>query len=95
MRSAFYATTGGDTRCCAAVRDADFRETIASIGTPSLVISGAHDVATPPVDGLYLAQRVAGSRSLTLDTAHLSNIESPREFSEAVRSFCQTECAKP
>jgi 3-oxoadipate enol-lactonase len=84
----------GYVRCCAAVRDADFRETIAAIRTPLLVISGAHDVATPPADGLYLAQRIAGSRSLTLDTAHLSNIESPHEFSEAVRSFCQTECAK-
>jgi 3-oxoadipate enol-lactonase len=84
----------GYVRCCAAVRDADFRETIAGIRTPVLVINGAHDVATPPADGLYLAQRVAGSRSLTLDTAHLSNIESPREFSEAVRAFCQAECAK-
>lgn len=85
----------GYVRCCAAVRDADFRETIAGIGTPLLAISGAHDVATPPADGLYLAQRIAGSRSLTLDTAHLSNIESPREFGYAVRSFCQTQCAKP
>ena len=84
----------GYVRCCAAVRDADFRDTIAGIRTPLLVISGAHDVATPPADGLYLAQRIAGSRTLTLDTAHLSNIESPHEFSEAVRSFCQTECAK-
>ena len=59
-----------------------------------LVINGAHDVATPPADGLYLAQRIAGSRSLTLDTAHLSNIESPREFGDAVRAFCQTEPPK-
>jgi 3-oxoadipate enol-lactonase len=80
----------GYVRCCAAVRDADFRETIARIRTPSLVISSAHDVATPPADGLYLTQRIAGSRSLTLDTAHLSNIEAPQEFSEAVRSFCRT-----
>jgi len=84
----------GYVRCCAAVRDADFRQTIAGIRTPVLVINGAHDVATPPADGLYLAQRIAGSRSLTLDTAHLSNIESPREFSDAVRAFCQTESVK-
>jgi 3-oxoadipate enol-lactonase len=84
----------GYVRCCAAVRDADFRETIVRIRTPLLLISGADDVATPPADGLYLAQRIAGSRSLTFDTAHLSNIESPHEFSEAVGSCCQTECAK-
>ena len=83
----------GYVRCCAAIRDADFRDAIAGIRTPVLVISGAHDVATPPADALYLAQRIAGSRSLTLDTAHLSNIESSREFSEALRSFCRANDA--
>jgi 3-oxoadipate enol-lactonase len=83
----------GYVACCAAIRDADFRDAIASIRTPVLVISGAHDVATPPADALYLAQRIAGSRSLTLDTAHLSNIESSREFSEALRSFCRANDA--
>ncbi len=78
----------GYVLCCAAVRDTDFREAVAGIRTPVLVINGAHDVATPPADGLYLAKCIAGSRSLMLDTAHLSNIESSREFSEALRSFC-------
>ena len=48
---------------------------------------------TPPADGHYLAQRIAGSQSLTLDAAHLSNIESSREFSEALSSFCRANGA--
>ena len=50
-------------------------------------------VITPPADGLYLAQRIAGSQSLTFDTAHLSNIESSRNFSEALSSFCRANDA--
>ena len=75
-------------RCCAAVRDTDLREEIARISVPTLVINGEHDVATPPADGHFVAQRIVGSRTLTLDAAHLSNIESPREFSEALLAFC-------
>lgn len=83
----------GYVRCCAVVRDTDLREAIIRIEAPVLVISGAHDVATPPADGHFVAQRITGSRSLTLDAAHLSNIESPREFSQALRSFCRANDA--
>lgn len=79
----------GYMHCCTAVRDTDLREAIARITTPVLVISGADDVATPPADGHFIAQRIAGARSVTLDAAHLSNIEAPREFSEALLAFCR------
>lgn len=77
----------GYTQCCAAIRDTDFRNTIARIGTPTLVISGTQDIATTPADGCFLAQHIAGSRAVEIDSAHLSNIEKPREFTAALRAF--------
>jgi 3-oxoadipate enol-lactonase len=81
----------GYAQCCAAVRDADFSEDVARIATPVLVINGAHDLATPPAEGHFLAQRIPGAHSVTLNAAHLSNIEAPLEFSDALRSFCRVD----
>ena len=72
---------------CAAVRDFDVRESIAAIRVPALVIAGTHDVATTPIDGRYLAERIPGARYVELNTAHLSNIEEPQRFSSEVNSF--------
>lgn len=77
----------GYIRCCAAIRDTDHREAISRIPVPTLVVTGARDIATPPADGRFLAQHIAGSQSVEFDSAHLSNIESSREFNEALLSF--------
>ena len=47
---------------CAALRDFDARETIAAIHIPTLVIAGAHDAATTPADGRFLADHIPGAR---------------------------------
>lgn len=94
VKVAFERTpAAGYVRCCAAIRDADLREAIARITMPVLVICGAHDVATPPADGQFIAQRIASARAVTLDAAHLSNIEAPREFDAALLSFCRANHA--
>jgi 3-oxoadipate enol-lactonase len=80
-------SAAGYAGCCAAIRDADFREEVARIAVPTLVISGTHDLATPPADAAFLAQRIAGARSVEIDAAHLSNIERPQEFTAALRAF--------
>src|SRR5580692_6942791 len=72
---------------CAAVRDFDVRETVATIRVPTLVIAGTHDAATTPADGRYLAGHIAGARYVELDTAHLSNIEDHARFGSEVSSF--------
>jgi 3-oxoadipate enol-lactonase len=77
----------GYVRCCAAIRDADNREAITRIRAPTLIINGTRDIATPPADGRFLVQRIAGSQLVELDAAHLSNIESSQEFNEALLSF--------
>jgi 3-oxoadipate enol-lactonase len=77
----------GYAACCAAVRDFDFREQLPEIRTPSLVISGEHDPATPPSDGRFLAQRIPGAKYVELNAAHLSNIEDSDRFSKELAAF--------
>src|SRR5271168_4281356 len=59
---------------CAAVRDFDARESIATIGVPTLVIAGTHDSATTPAEGRYLAETIYDAQFTELSAAHLSNI---------------------
>jgi 3-oxoadipate enol-lactonase len=73
--------------CCAALRDEDLRDAIASIQRPVRAIAGRADVATPPEALQLVHERIAGSTMVTLDAAHLSNVERAEEFSEALRDF--------
>jgi 3-oxoadipate enol-lactonase len=77
----------GYVACCAAVRDMDQREGVASIHVPTLVIAGTHDIATPATDGRFLTDRIEGSRYVELDAAHLSNIEAAPAFTAALLAF--------
>ena len=73
--------------CCAALRDADLRPEAAQVRARSLVVTGAHDVATPPADGEWLAGAIAGAGLVALDAAHLGNLERAEEFNRAVGQF--------
>jgi 3-oxoadipate enol-lactonase len=75
--------------CAAALRDLDLREQVQAIALPVLVVGGVHDVATPFADAEFLHQRIAGSRLVALEAAHLSNIEQADAFNEALRGFLQ------
>ena len=77
----------GYAGCCAAVRDFDFREALSAIRVSTLVVSGARDPATPPADGRFLAERIAGAQYVELPTSHLSNFQAPAEFTSALLRF--------
>jgi len=81
----------GYLACCAALRDADFREDIKQIRTPTLVISGAKDTSAPPADGRYLSSAIPGAQYVELNAAHISNIEAPAEFTREVMHFLNAE----
>jgi 3-oxoadipate enol-lactonase len=73
--------------CCAALRDADLRDEVSAITASTLLIASTADTATP-VEGLeFLRQRVTASQMVTLESAHLSNVERAEEFTEAVLDF--------
>jgi 3-oxoadipate enol-lactonase len=75
--------------CCAAIRDADFRESAACIDCPTLIVAGSEDPVTSPADGRFLAESIAGARYVELPAAHLSNVEAADSFNEALIEFLQ------
>jgi 3-oxoadipate enol-lactonase len=80
----------GYAGCCAAVRDMDLTGLLSAIRTPTLVIGGDHDLSTPWVgNGEILAASIPGAKTVRLPSAHLSNVECPREFTAALLAFLQ------
>jgi len=77
----------GYLSCCAAIRDYDCREQLEKIGAPTLLITGAHDPATPAADGRFIAAHIRGAKYAELDAAHLSNIEDQDRFTLELAAF--------
>jgi 3-oxoadipate enol-lactonase len=77
----------GYIACVEAIRDMDFRASNPSISKPTLVIVGNHDPATPPAAGQEIARQIKGAKVAALEAAHISNIEQPKAFTEAVLNF--------
>ncbi|KPX40348.1 Alpha/beta hydrolase fold protein [Pseudomonas syringae pv. helianthi] len=76
---------------CAAVRDADFREQIAAIKLPVLVVCGTEDAVTTPADGRFMVERIQGSQMIELHAAHLSSVEAGEAFTAPVLAFLTAE----
>jgi 3-oxoadipate enol-lactonase len=72
---------------CAAIRDMDQRGELAGIKLPTLVIAGTHDKSTPPEDGRFAADQIAGAQYVELDAAHLSNWEQSDIFTGHLAGF--------
>jgi 3-oxoadipate enol-lactonase len=94
LKAMFERTpAAGYVGCCAADRDADLREMVAAIRAPTLIVAGRHDLATPPAQGEWLAQRIPGARCVELATAHLSNLEAPNAFIALIAEhIARTSC---
>ncbi|MCG8442801.1 MAG: 3-oxoadipate enol-lactonase [Caulobacterales bacterium] len=88
VRQMLLATSvEGYAATCAAVRDMDLRPALARITAPTLVIVGAHDPSTPPAAGRAIAAAVPGAAERELASAHMSNVEAARAFTDAVTGF--------
>jgi 3-oxoadipate enol-lactonase len=77
----------GYAACCAAVRDADFRQELPRVTARTLVIAGAQDPVIPPAEARLVADGIPGASYLELQAAHLSNIEAAPQFTEALLKF--------
>jgi 3-oxoadipate enol-lactonase len=77
----------GYAHCCEAIRDADLSNSLKNIAVPTLVISGDHDPVIPAADSEKFAAAIRGSRHIRLNASHLSNIEQPQRFTQAVLEF--------
>jgi 3-oxoadipate enol-lactonase len=88
MRDMFVATKlPGYIGCCEAVRDMDFRASNSTIKNPVLVIVGGQDAATPPAAGEALQRQLKDAKLVSLDAAHISNVEQPKLYTKAVLNF--------
>jgi 3-oxoadipate enol-lactonase len=66
----------GYAGCCEAIGGLDLSDEIGAIKAPTLVIAGAQDPVSPPADGRFVADRIAGARFEVVDPgAHLSSVE--------------------
>ena len=76
---------------CAAVRDMDQRADLGRIATPTLVIGGKHDKATPPEHGELIARSIPGAKYVELNAAHLSNWEVAQAFTQQLLAFLRNQ----
>src|SRR6185369_16214472 len=79
---------GGYAACCQAISKLNLTDRLHEISIPTMVAVGADDPATTVEMSRTIHQRIAGSELVILkDAAHLSNLEQPDAFNEAVLGF--------
>jgi 3-oxoadipate enol-lactonase len=81
----------GYAATCAAIRDADLREAVRSIHAPVLVLVGRHDTVTPQGIAALLSSSISKAKLVTLEAAHLSNIEDAEQFTDKAIEFLLAE----
>lgn len=94
---AVMAKIGGDIRntpvagfagCCDAIAKIDVLDRLKEIDCPSLVIVGDQDHGTPPEMARQIHANLRGSELLIIPSAaHLSNVEQPQAFNDALLGF--------
>ena len=77
----------GYIACCEALSTLDQRALLPGIKSPTLVIAGRHDTSTPVAAGEYIRSQIPGASLTILDAAHISNVEQPHAFTDAVIGF--------
>jgi 3-oxoadipate enol-lactonase len=97
VRSVLLGTSAqGYAGCCAALRDADFSQSLDKIRTPTLVIVGDRDQGTPWTGhGELLARGIQGAQVAHLPAAHLSNLEEPEAFTKTLSEFLREPATGP
>ncbi|WP_217712324.1 proline iminopeptidase-family hydrolase [Streptomyces sp. NA02950] len=84
-----YATMNGpnEFHVIGTLKDWDITDGLDAVRTPTLLISGRHDEATPVCMGPY-AERVPGARwELFEHSSHLPHLEEPERFLEVMTDF--------
>ena len=77
----------GYAACCEALATSDLRESIGRIAVPTLLLAGADDPVTTVADAQAMQASIAGSSLAVVPASHLSNLEAPQAFEQAVLDF--------
>lgn len=77
----------GYAACCAALADLDLRDALPRIKAQTLVIAGRYDASAPLQMAATIRAGIPGASLTILDAAHISNVEAPYGFNEALTGF--------
>jgi 3-oxoadipate enol-lactonase len=77
----------GYLACCEALSRLDQRDLLPRIKSPTLVIAGSHDMATPVAASEFIRSNIPNANLTILDAAHISNIERSHAFADTVVGF--------
>lgn len=89
IRRHFLATpVAGYIGCSEAIGNLNYLERLSEVKTPTLIIVGEEDPATPVAASEAIHERMPNSRLVVLPSAaHLSNVEQPDAFNRALIGF--------
>jgi len=78
----------GYVGCCQAIAALNLTDRLKAINVPTLIIVGEDDPGTPVAASRTIQEHIKGSELVILKSAaHLSNLEQPQAFNEALTSF--------
>jgi 3-oxoadipate enol-lactonase len=77
----------GYAACCDALAASDLRDDLHRITTPTLLLAGSSDPVTTVADAQAMQAGIAGARLAVVPASHLSNLEAPRAFDQALLHF--------
>jgi 3-oxoadipate enol-lactonase len=77
----------GYLAACEALSTLDQRALLPQIKSRTLVIAGRQDQATPVAAAEFIRANIPGASLTLLDAAHISNVEQPHAFTDAVVGF--------
>jgi 3-oxoadipate enol-lactonase len=78
----------GYAACCEAIMALDHLDGLRTLTHRALIVAGAQDQAAPPALSQEIVHAWPGAELLVIeDAAHLSNLEQPQAFNDAVRRF--------
>jgi 3-oxoadipate enol-lactonase len=88
VRRMFVATpVAGYVGCCEALSRLDQRDLLPKIPRPVLIVAGRHDTGTTVEQAEFMRKAIPKASMTLLDAAHLSNVEQPYAFNDALIGF--------
>jgi 3-oxoadipate enol-lactonase len=80
----------GYAACCGALANSDLRSKLGHITSPTLLLAGASDPVTTTADARDMLADIPGAQLAVVAASHLSNLEAPQAFNQAVLQFLAT-----
>ncbi|HEY8338102.1 MAG TPA: 3-oxoadipate enol-lactonase [Tardiphaga sp.] len=80
-------SAAGYAGCCEVLASTDLLADLPRIACPVRIIAGSQDRSTPPERSEQMRAAIAGADLVMLDAAHISAVEDPQAFANAIREF--------